>query len=221
MQEKVTLQRSEVLFNFVEENQDIIVLFLPGISGGAHSERFEPFVELSNSLGYTIGRIRAWENVADVETKSFDEYHETLSEVFEEVRKRGFKSAVAIGKSFGGALFLSHHDDFLKKKILLAPAVSVGESANFDEIKFKKLSEFDELLEISLSKKFVSEDSAEIAIIHGTEDEMIPIGNSQLIVESAKDGSLVLVEGASHSFRTKEEEKSLLEETRKLLVRHT
>ncbi len=216
MQKEIILSHSKLLLDRPAEKSTYVILFLPGISGGAFSPRFQPLVDVALSEKYAIARMEAWKDAADVETKTLNELHRTITEALEALKQEGFEKVVGIGKSFGGGLFLSYHSDGIIKKILWAPAITVATKGNFDEINPKKLGELAHLTDVQISKDFVATDPAEIDIIHGTKDEVVPLENSRNATDAAARGNLKIIEGADHSFKTAEDQ--LMEATRRFLV---
>ena len=86
------------------------------------------------------------------------------------------------------------------------------------EFENKLLGNIQHLLDIRISEDFIGSDPANIYIIHGTKDEVVPLENSKHAAAAAS-GTLEIVEGADHSFKTEEEEHLLLEATRCFLRR--
>lgn len=218
MQKEVILSRSTLLLDSPEQKVDQAVLFLPGISGGVFSSRFQPLVDMALSEGRAIARMGAWQDAEDVETKTLNDLHAAVEEALETLKGEGFETVTGIGKSFGGGLLLSYHTDMIVKKILWAPAIGVTDEGNIDDLKSAKLGEIAHLLDIKLSSSFVHADPAMVCIIHGTKDEVVPLENSRRAIEAATRGTLKVVEGADHSFKTPQEEHVLIEATRGFLV---
>ncbi len=194
-----------------------MVLFLPGISGKAFSERFQPLVDVCVRLNLPIARLSAWEGEGEVQAKTWGYFQDAVDEAVRHLLQLGFTNIVAIGKSFGGGLLLSYHNPSISKKILWAPALGVGETDTLSHKRDMALSEVPFLLDLRLSKKFIHEDPAEICIIHGTKDEAIPLENSRTTVAAAQKGSLIEVPDADHSFKTPKEEQELMEATQQFL----
>ncbi|MBP9760507.1 MAG: hypothetical protein KBD24_04055 [Candidatus Pacebacteria bacterium] len=218
MERKISLVKSEILFTSDDDcSKSVTVLFLPGISGKAFSERFQPLVDMCKELKLSIARVEAWNSESDVQSKTWSHYHQMLSEVIEQLLDLKYTKIVTIGKSFGGGLLLSYHDKNICKKILWAPAIGVGEEDTLTRLKNTTLSEIHSLLDIQLNKEFIHTDPSAICVIHGTKDDVMPIENSRKAVSVAKTGALVEVENADHSFKTCEGERSLMEATRSFL----
>ena len=198
-----------------------IVLFLPGISGKALSDRFLPLVTMVNEMGYSIARMEAWKDAGDVNTMTLRFLQNEILAVIEYLKGEGYTCIYAIGKSFGGGLLLSLHHEVLVKKILWAPAYMVDkeprEKGNMVEMGDEVFGNLQGDAGIVLSQDFVHEDSADLYIVHGTADTVMSLDNSQTIIALAHTGSLRILEGATHSFKTPEEERALMSATGEFL----
>ena len=160
----------------------------------------------------------AWEGEEQAKAHSWSYYQSAIEEAVEHLLQGGYRSIIAVGKSFGGGLLLAYHHPHISKKILWAPAVGVGDEATLEKFQDVVLSEVPLLLDIQLEKDFVHQDQSEICIIHGTADEVIPLENSRAAVAAAQKGRLVEVPSADHSFKTPEQEQALMEATQKFLT---
>jgi len=219
MDDETSLQMSKVLITKNDESElDTAVLFLPGISGKAFSHRFQPLVDAVLASGFPIARVHGWEDGVDVNSHTWSYYHKVLDEVMRSLDERGYKKIIGIGKSFGGGLLLSYHHPNIVKKILWAPAIGVGDDATFEQHKNDLLSGIASFLDLHLTSGFISDDTAFICIIHGTADNIVPITNSEKIVQYARGGRLTKIEGADHSFKTSHEEQQLMEASRVYLA---
>ncbi len=226
MPNTISLTQSSLLLTLPEGSaaasaapESSVVLFLPGISGGAFSDRFLPLVTLAQETGFPIARLHAWEGEADVAQHTYAHYQTVLLEAIEYLREQGYHSIVGVGKSFGGGLLLSIHHEALTQKILWAPAIGWGEVANLTSLRNTPLSQIPTLKDLQLSAAFVAEDPACITIIHGTADTAFPIDTSVAITQ-ASQGSLTKIPEAGHSFKELGAEAALLAATRDSLTRY-
>jgi len=186
---QIQLKKSTLLLQSDENSsRGTIVLFIPGISGKAFSDRFQPLVDVCLQSELPIARMNAWDSSDEVVTHSWAYFQEAICEVTTHLEVLGYKKIIAVGKSFGGGLLLSIHNESLKNKILWAPAVGVGDSNTLDRLKDRVLSNISSLLDIKLSRSFINKDTAKITIIHGTKDDTIPLENSEKVINSAKNG---------------------------------
>lgn len=195
------------------ENTDTIVLFVPGISGGAHLGRFQPLVSSLLRAGFAVARVNLWENLADVEQKSFSEIYKDLEEVITQLHTT-YPHIYGIGKSFGGAIMLTHPSVYIQKKVLWAPAIGVTKSGgNINTYIPVKLGNVNSLLDIQVDQNVLQNIESPTLILHGTADENIPFSNSEEIAALFPHAHLVPIEGADHSFTNKEHEANLVEQT--------
>lgn len=207
----------EVLLN-TSFDMDRLVVFLPGISGGAHSARFIGVEKLADEDGYACARIDLWEGEESLSDKSYEDIFLKLDEFFAEFTKMDFIDVLLVGKSFGGGVALAYEHELISRKVLWAPAIGVGEGeGNWGELKGKKFGEIVDLLDVKLGTEQIAKQSAPIGIIHGTADNVIPLSNSEKIIAAAQNGTLKTIEGAGHSFKEHEEEVELMSLTKSLL----
>lgn len=203
----------------LEANFDIdrVVIFLPGVSGQAHSRRFAPLAKISEETGYACARLKIWDDSEELENFSFKDIFSKLDELIEILKKQGFVDVVLVGKSFGGGVALLYNNDLITQKILWAPAigVTVGEG-NFVDYIDTKLIEIDNPLDITVDKEQLKGLNIPINIIHGDVDNIIPLHNSEQIVALC-GGTLEVISEAGHSFKEPAHEKALYEATKKFL----
>lgn len=218
MDTSISLSKSELLLSKSDDlSEDTVVLFLPGISGKAFSDRFQSVVAISLKTGYPIARMNAWESEEDVQQKTYSYYQQAITEAIEYLQTLGYNSVIAIGKSFGGGLLLSLHHDAIVKKILWAPALGFAEVSTIEKMKDEPLSHIENLKDIKLSLDFISSDRATLCFIHGTADTAIPISTSRAFVSANSNARIIEIDGADHSFKTPESELSLNEATEQFL----
>lgn len=218
MDKNITLSKSELLISKLDDSSaDTIVLFLPGISGKAFSERFQSVVDISLRVGYPIARMSAWESEEEVKQNTYAHYQSAIIEAIDHFQSLGYSKVIAIGKSFGGGLLLSLHHDAIIKKILWAPALGFAQVSNLEKLKNGLLSQIESLKDIKLAPDFVSLDKSKLCFIHGTDDSVIPILTSRQFVSSNANARIIEVEGADHSFKTPESDKKLNEATEQFL----
>ena len=115
-------------------DMDRCIIFLPGISGGAHGARFLPVDKLAEEDGYACARIALWEGEEDVKEMSYEDIFLKLDELLAELTKLDFLDFMLVGKSFGGGVALAYEHELISRKVLWAPAIGVGEGAgNWEE----------------------------------------------------------------------------------------
>jgi esterase/lipase len=193
------------------------VLFVPGMSGKAHSERFEPLVEVCLSAGYPIARLEAWKDPADANTETYAYWQSVVSGAVTTLLEKEFESVIAIGKSFGGGLLLSQPLPGVTKKILWAPAIGFSKTEEtLSELREQPPGGY-KLLDIKLTPTLLVQETANIAIVHGDADEVVSATNSRQIVSAVTSGAIAVVSGAGHSFNAPEHERALLEQTSRFL----
>jgi fermentation-respiration switch protein FrsA (DUF1100 family) len=197
------------------------VLLLPGITGGAFSDRYQPFVEACTNAGLAVARVSAWKDSHEVGQKTLSEIYTDVDASISLLQRQGYTSIFGVGKSFGGAVILTHASELLKRKVLWAPAIGVSESdANIDRYLSTSLSAHASLFDIKVDRNFLKKVSIPILIIHGTADEAVPIANSEKIVSMLPHAKLVPIEGAGHSYERKDHENAVIKATMDFLTDH-
>lgn len=216
---KIENSETEVLIETPTNPTDKVVIFLPGISGGAFSDRFMPMVEAGVGAGFAIARVRAWENVQEVGQKNLSQIYSDINAVITLLQKQGYTSIFGIGKSFGGMIMLTLPSQNIKTKVLWAPAIGVTESgSNIDTYFSIQLGSLQSLLDMKVDRAFLEKIETPILIIHGTADNDIPFSNSEQLVSMLPNAKLIAIDGADHSYRTKEHEGAVIEVTMDFLL---
>ena len=197
-----------------EQSTDTVVVFLPGISGGALTERFQPVVDACLAAGMAIARVNAWENAAEVEKKNLSEIYKDVEAVVVELQQQGYTNIYGVGKSFGGAVMLTFPGSVVTKKVLWAPAIGVAElGANIDTYLTEPLGTLKQLTDMKVDREYLQDMEAETLILHGTADEVIPYKNSEAITSMLPNVALVPVPGADHSYKDKKDEAAVIKAT--------
>jgi len=185
---------------------DCALVFLPGMSGGAHSSRFSFLSQIAHDTGYACARLALWEDSEALNLMTWHEVEAKLTAALDLLVSRGHERIVLIGKSFGGGLALATQHHAVTQKVLWAPAISfVDEQGNIDEVAQTPLGELNDVRDLTIGDAEVTERNVGVAIgiVHGTEDTVVPLSNSQSITK-AVNGELVTIAGADHSFREHE-----------------
>ena len=204
----------EIKLDKPTEPTNSAVIFLPGISGGALTERFQPVVDACLAAGMAIARVNAWEGADDVGKKNLSEIYTTIDEVVEQLLKDGYTNIYGIGKSFGGAIMLTLPGSIVTKKVLWAPAIGVTEiGANIDTYLSEPLGSLAQLTDMKVDREYLEEKDAETLILHGTADDVIPYINSEAITSMLPNVVLVPIPGADHSYKNKEHEASVIQKS--------
>ena len=189
---------------------DKVVVFLPGISGGAFSDRFQPLVDACLTAGLAIARLNIWRDATDVEARNLSEIYRDLGNITTHLHQE-FPYMFGIGKSFGGAIMLLFPGVYMQKKVLWAPAVGVTEvGANVGAYMNAHLGSLQSLLDLEVDRAFLKDKSVPTLLIHGTADDNIPFSNSERLVSMLPNAKLFPIEGADHSYRNKVHEDAVI-----------
>ena len=211
---KIDGSSSEFLLDTPIKPTETVAVFLPGISGGAFSDRFQPIADACLKAGFAIARIEAWKNADEVESKNLGDIYRDVGYVTTYLHHHGYTNIVGIGKSFGGAVMLLFPSVYITKMVLWAPAVGVVESgANIGAYTTATLGTLHSLLDLHVDKQILKQKGFPVLIIHGTADENIPFSNSEKIISMLPNAKLVSIEGADHSYKNKVHEDAVIKAT--------
>lgn len=217
MQTNFEVSSAQVLIDTPKISTEKIVLFIPGVSGKARSERFLPLLQIVHEAGFAIARIDMWDSEEFLDTLTLEDINNSLNQIISILKDEGYEHAVMIGKSFGGGITLQFENDFINKKILWAPAFGYDIEGNRDTILDTPFGNIAKTSDITLGDTFLASILVPTYFIHGTEDTIIPLSNSELLEAHVPHGTLIQIENADHSFNTPESEEKLMEVTKGLL----
>ena len=204
---------------FPSEKSRTGVIFIPGVSGGALSERWDDFSNKIVESGFGLLRYESWKNGEELFKKTIRIVHEELDSLVEELKGHGFDDIVIVGKSFGGGLALTYRNPSIKHMVLWAPAIGVSDSSNVNESLDTRLGNFKLMTDIKVDEGFLKDLNVRVDIIHGTSDDVIQLNNSRELVKILKNAELTIIDGADHSFKTKEHNEKLIKKTIELMKR--
>lgn len=205
---------AEVLIETPTTPTNKVVIFLPGVSGDAFLDRFQPIVEACTGAGFSTARVNAWKDVQELEQKNLKQIYGDINSVVALLRSKGYLYIFGIGKSFGGAILLTLPSTHITSKILWAPAIGVTESgSNINTHLSAPLGSLKSLLDIKVDRTFLEKIEIPILVIHGTADDTIPFSNSEQLVSMLPKAKLIAIDGADHSYRIKEYEDAVITAT--------
>lgn len=201
----------------VESNTAVI--FIPGVSGKAFSDKYKLLSDECLAKGMDFLRVQSWDNVEELEQKNIRQIQEDIDEAIKFLKFEGYTKIFAIGKSLGGGILLTRNYPEITKMVLWAPAIGVTDSvsnlADKIDIVFSKISS---LLEITVDNDLLSQVKSSIRILHGVQDENVPVENSFKLIASLSSADLIKIQGMGHSAETSEQEKELVSLTVNFLV---
>lgn len=201
MLEHIEGTQASILIELPSQPTQRIVLMLSGISGRIFSERYNAFAKICTDAGLAIGRIEIWKGSEDVQDLTIADIHATLNKVLAYVKERGYTELFAVGKSFGGAMWLTLRSPDIKAQVLWAPAISaVKDAGSFDAYRHMTLAEVPSATTVSVDESFLSGITIPTLLIHGTSDLLVPYANSEAMASYLPHAKLVSIEGADHSY---------------------
>ncbi len=217
MQKNIKVEGAEISLDVPEVGTDTCLLFIPGASGGARTDRFAPLVTVALEKVYAIARIDVWENAEVLNTLTLNRILAVLKDTVSTLQKDGFERIILVGKSMGGGIALIFEHPAVVQKIAWAPAFASADVGNVHDILDTPYGSFERSQDIKIGKSALHAMSVPVGIVHGTADTTIPIENSRDIIAALSQGTLTEIPGADHSFKTEHEERELMEATKGLL----
>ena len=207
----------ELEFSYRDVDHDRLMIFLPGISGNAGSERFRYMEEVAVHSGYSLVRMDfQFQQYKDESLTIRDCIMDVLA-VVEYLKRRDINAAkdiVIVAKSFGALVYHLLEDNGLKvsRAILLAPYVRIKESSmDFLDIPIRDLKE-----EMMFMQKALLKDIPTF-IFHGLKDTVIDIENSENLVK-LKDNYILEQVNTDHKFDEQETHSIIIKKTAKFLA---
>lgn len=181
---------------------DRVVVFVPGMSGKAHSGRFAWLDQVADDAGYASARVNVWADADELQTLTWQVVQERLVAVLSLLERQGFMDVVLVGKSFGGAVSLLCEHSLISKKILWSPAITCIEQAgNLTDLQTQPLGALEKTTDLSIDTVLASKITVPVKIIHGDADEVIAVENSNRLAAALADGEVNVIAGADHSFK--------------------
>ncbi len=201
-----------------EGETDEGVLVVPGISSGPWGGIFDGFAAGAVEAGVMVLRFESWETPAELQEKSLGGIHREIDAAVELLRERGCSTVSVVGKSFGGGVVLTHVPDYVAKIVLWAPTIGVGEESNVSQWLEKELGEAEELTDIRVGHAYLDGLDIPVKLLHGTDDPIMPLSNSEEICRHIKNASLVEISGAQHSYTEEAHKEQVITETLQFLT---
>lgn len=191
-----------------------VLLFIPGASGEALTDRYEPLAEKALQRGLSIMRMQSWKQADDLERKNIQQIHDDIKTAIEYLKKNGYESVIGIGKSFGGTMLLTLRHPMIRRLILWAPVIGVvDEGGNFENKMTILFSQIDSFFDVTIDKKFLLSIDFPVRIILGTADDTAILENSKKLTEMLPDARLAIIKGMGHSYKTANQRKRVIEAT--------
>jgi alpha-beta hydrolase superfamily lysophospholipase len=127
----------ELKILFRDINHDKLILFIPGITGGAMTDKFEYLEEIAAVNDYSIVRMDYQFQQFNDESLTIKDCVKDVLAIIEYVKRRdlnGVSELVIIAKSFGGMIYhlLDSDDILISKGILLAPYPEIKSDAELE-----------------------------------------------------------------------------------------
>jgi esterase/lipase len=187
-------------------------LFLPGISGGALTEKYLPLATLLNKADIALLRLEPWDTKDALESLTLNEIGRTIESAVDLLRKKGYEHIYGIGKSFGGAVLLYTNPSLFKKIVLWAPAVHIAETSSLASKGDMPLGNIESIFDINPRKEDLHS-CPPVLIIYGNKDSTVPVEYMNDLVTALPYASLVTIPDMAHSPATDTETNKLYRTT--------
>lgn len=189
------------------ESTEKALIMVPGINSGPYGRLFDPVAEFAKSENHQVIRINAWDGPKDLEDKTLKQLHKLINEAAEKLRENGCQEITILGKSFGGQLTLTHpKKQEFAKMILWAPALDIQKEGNIVKWRTTQLKKAEQATDIIISKKQLREITTPTTIIHGEQDQVVPVDASRKLQKHIPECKLKEIEKTGHSYKQKENE---------------
>ena len=215
---KIELDNKRILqVAYKNINPDKMIIFLPGTSGNAMSERFDYIDKIGLETNHSVLRMDFQFQQYHDESLCIKDCVKDFITVLEYIKHRDIntlKELIVIAKSFGCLVY--HLSDVkANKAILIAPYMHIKENdlENMDYVN-KKLSELKND-ERYIKKELLKQNPH--LILHGVRDKIMSIENSEKIANINNNYSIIRMD-TDHSFNEEETQKKVIRESKKFLI---
>jgi hypothetical protein len=190
-----------------------LIIFLPGISGNATSERFKYLEKIAVDNQYSIVRMNFQFQEYNDRSLSIKDCINDVKIVLEYLKRRDINTAeemIIIAKSFGCIIYHLLDID-VSKGILLSPFLKIEDKrVDYINTKLSDLKIYDTYTDIKLLKNTPN------LIFHGIKDTNIDVSNSEHITKINSKYLLVKV-NSDHSLNEEETHKSIIKKSNKFI----
>lgn len=174
------------------------IVVRPGAGHGPYGDIFDRFAEKATDRGYHCLRFQSWGEQENLGQKTLSDLHDEVDAAVARLQSEGCTEIYVVAKSFGAGMSLTHIPNAVEAMVLWAPAIGLEDESNIGAVTEKQFREEDWPV---VSPSFLNEVKIPVLILHGTDDETVPVKNSQQMVNALPDGELLKLGGEDHSFR--------------------
>ena len=220
------------LYKPIRDKKVPIVVYSPGLGASYkacsnYAENLLEYGVASICIDFRGGSKNSKSDGKTTEMSIMTEYAD-LSLIIKEVRKMDFvdkNKIIVMGSSQGGVLsaMASINDKDIKGIILLYPAFTLPDYINNRfPTDSDVLEEYPITNKITVGKNYVLDirglkmfeliknEDKKVLIIHGSDDDVVPVSVSKRAEDIYKDSKLFVIDGAGHGFNTKEANEAII-----------
>lgn len=195
-----------------------VVLFIPGVSGGALTSRFDYLAEGFNQAGFNFVRFnfRGQEEGKSVDDSTLQEELEDLRNVLVYLESQQFNlhHFGVVAKSFGSVKAFLLNDPRLDALGLLAPATYFSNESTIEQLMNTQYRDITHSQDLQIDEKILKNWEIPTVIVHGDQDKTVPLDNSQRMVDlMPARKELMVIPGAGHSLDETEKQREVVLQT--------
>lgn len=191
----------------------VAVLFIAGMSGSVFTDKFNKLKEAILNKSYTYVPIEIWRDNKDIGTLTLRNIFSAIDDAISELQKHGYNDFYAIGKSFGGGMLLARNHPLIKKLVLWAPAIGVGEKTTIHDLYDLPLDKIKSISDIVLGYNDLATIKASVTILQGDKDKVVPKSASEKLASLIPNAHFEIIQDMGHSPKDEIQENTLVEKT--------
>lgn len=196
------------------------LILIPGASGGALSSRYDPVAMRVRQRGYALLRFESWKNAGTLGRKTLRDIRVEMDAFIHHLLACGYRKIGLIGKSLGGGLALASRNPHVRCMVLWAPAIGLAPRNNLERWMGRPLRDAEDFTDIALDQTLLKQHHIPIAIIQGTQDEVVSLQHAHALAASLPRAEVITVDGADHSFTAAPHQEQLIRKTLAFLDKH-
>lgn len=227
--EKISFENNrglKLVGNFWETDSDAGIVMVHGFTGDKTEHGyFDKVADELHEAGYNVLAFDfAGSGESDDEPLRIDKQVEDLKVAINYLKSRKVKRVGLFGHSQGGLVALRNYNEGIETMVLTSPVTDRMANYADDRLDKRQKSELEEKgqwtiylengsrekivvdQEIIREKESISQDEllsgidCPVLIIHGNEDEVVPIESSKKAVQELPNSNLKVIEGLDHSY---------------------
>jgi alpha/beta superfamily hydrolase len=189
MKKDISDKELSVVLDIIDEGAPFII-FIPGMSGGGLSEKFDSLGKVVNASGYNLLRFNYnWESKGSIDEATLAKELNDINYALGLLRARGYNwhNYGIISKSFGSIKALLMVDNGKRFLIHLAPVVYLGKPT-WERLKNTKYRDIMSVKEIMIDPDTLKKEQGQNLILVGENDKRIDRDELGRLIEVLGNG---------------------------------